>query len=93
MGYAMASGHCIGCQAFIPCFNPAKVPSLRHPKTGQKEPLCPACFDRWNQIHRVEKGLEPFPLQPGAYDACDERELGGGGVYTENGVVHYNTGA
>ena len=74
MGYAMMIGRCINCGNRI-TFNPAKVPSIRHPKTGDKEPLCEACFNKWNEIHRTSKGLAPIPLQPDAYTYCNEAEL------------------
>ena len=75
MGVAFCMGHCINCNALI-SFNPVAVPSIRHPQTGEKEPLCEPCFNKWNVIHRTSKGLEPIPLQPNAYGACDEAELG-----------------
>ena len=72
MGYVTALGHCINCNAPL-TFNPARVPSIR--VNGSREPLCKACFERWNEIHRTSKGLEPVQLHPEAYSACDEREL------------------
>lgn len=74
MGFVMGMGICIGCGANM-TFNPVKVPSIRHPETGEKEPLCRSCFDRWNVIHRICKGLDPIPLQDGAYGSCGEDEL------------------
>ena len=74
MGYAQCTGHCGNCGAFI-MFNPVKVPSVRHPQTNQKVPLCEACFEKWNQMHRLSQGLPPVKLEPDAYGACDEREL------------------
>jgi len=72
MGYVTMLGHCINCARPI-TFNPVKVPSLEY--RGAREPLCKACFERWNEIHRTSKGLEPIPHHPEAYSACDEREL------------------
>jgi len=55
---------CVSCGQMI-SFAPSRVPSIR--VEGRREPLCRGCFDRWNEIHRVSKGLPPVPLQPGAY--------------------------
>jgi Fe-S-cluster-containing dehydrogenase component len=71
MGHVLLMTDCAGCGATMQC-NPYKVPSLR--VTGVKEPICRHCFDRWNQIHRIDKGLEPVALQAGAYDAHDEKD-------------------
>jgi hypothetical protein len=57
-------GECVACAVPL-CFNPHHVPSLR--VNGVREPLCIVCFNRWNEIHRVAKGLEPLPLHPDAY--------------------------
>ncbi len=59
-------GYCAGCEEFI-SFNPDRVPSLR--VEGKKEPICRNCFDRWNQIHRISKGLKPEELNPDAYSS------------------------
>lgn len=72
MGYAFLVCYCINCGARM-CCNPVKVPSIS--VDGRKEPLCRACADKWNQIHRISKGLEPVAIQPDAYEACDENEL------------------
>ena len=55
-------------------FNPVRVPSLM--VNGRREPICEACFNRWNEIHRTSKGLAPQLLAPDAYRECDEYELG-----------------
>ena len=55
---------CIGCNELI-SYNPEKVPSLRI--EGVRHPLCKNCFNRWNKIHRTDKGLEPVYLHPDAY--------------------------
>lgn len=72
MGYCFVIGQCCGCHATI-TFNPVRVPSLR--VNGSKEPLCPGCFARWNEIHRTSKGLEPIEAHPDAWEACHESEL------------------
>jgi hypothetical protein len=72
MGFVYLHCFCIACKAPLAC-NPVKVPSLV--VNGQREPLCRSCFARWNELHRTSKGLDPIPLEPDAYEACDEREL------------------
>ena len=71
MSYMMVVGACVSCRAFI-TFHPDFVPSIR--VEGEREPLCRACFTRWNEIHRVSKGLEPLSLHSQAYvgDPNDE---------------------
>lgn len=71
MVYVMVFGNCISCGVFMG-FNPAKVPSLRI--NDVREPLCLECFNKWNQIHRISKGLEPEPLSPNAYMPQSEIE-------------------
>jgi len=58
-------GGCIACNAII-TFNAEHVPSIR--VNGVREPLCRACFAKWNEIHRISKGLAPEPLHPQAYE-------------------------
>jgi len=70
MAVLFASGHCIACKRFIPCFNPHHVPSLV--VLGLREPLCESCFHRWNEIHRTRKGQKPIPLHPQAYQPAEE---------------------
>lgn len=72
MGYALLICNCCNCGAKVQC-NPLIVPSLM--VSGKKEPLCKTCADKWNEIHRTSKGLEPIPIQPGAYDWVNEHEL------------------
>lgn len=55
---------CGGCGNVI-CYNPDKVPSLRI--NGDREPICEPCFNRWNTIHRTDKGLEAVYKHPDAY--------------------------
>lgn len=66
MAYMSVIADCIACGRKISC-NPNFVPSIR--VNGIKEPLCKNCFKRWNEIHRVSKGLEPIPLHPEAYES------------------------
>jgi hypothetical protein len=63
-GYVMLMCECIACKAPM-IANPNAAPSIR--VNGRREPLCRNCHARWNQIHRVSKGLEPIPLKPNAY--------------------------
>lgn len=72
MGYVFATSPCIAC-GIIFSYNPMRVPSSSV-LTGTREPICPECFERLNKL-RVSKGLEPWPLLPGAYEPCDESEL------------------
>lgn len=65
-------GVCVGCGCPM-SFNPHRVPSLI--VSGVREPLCRSCFEVWNQIHRTDKGLDPIPLHPRAYDFIQEGEL------------------
>jgi len=73
MGYALASGRCIGCDQIF-SFNPVRVPSSSA-VTGEREPICEACVVRINAV-RKKKGLPPVVPLPGAYEAADESELG-----------------
>lgn len=65
MGYMFATSSCVACRALI-TYNPNTVPSLT--VNGHREPLCRTCFNRWNEIHRTSKGLDPVPLNPTAYE-------------------------
>ena len=64
MAFVTVNGHCINCGTVISA-NPDKVPSIR--VDGEREMLCRNCFDQWNEIHRISKGLDPIPLAPDAY--------------------------
>jgi len=55
---------CVSCRVAMTC-SPTHVPSLII--GGVREPLCRACYTRWNEIHRVSKGLEPVPAHPDAW--------------------------
>jgi hypothetical protein len=74
MGYAFATSACFGCQRIF-SYNPMRVPSIRDPHTGSREPLCGHCVERVNP-QRVKNGLAPIVPLPGAYEPCDESELG-----------------
>jgi hypothetical protein len=65
MAYMSCMGPCVGCRRVF-SFNPDRVPSLR--VDGYKQPVCRDCMAKVN-VERKEKGLEPFPVQPGAYEA------------------------
>ena len=73
MGYLMVTSPCIGCKRPF-SYNPMKVPSCSA-VTGKREPICEACVARVNPV-RIKNGLEPIVPLPGAYDPCDESELG-----------------
>lgn len=72
MSVAFVISPCVACHKTIH-FHPHLVPSLRI--NGEREPLCANCFHEWNRIHRIAKGLDPIPLNPLAYEPCDESEL------------------
>jgi hypothetical protein len=72
MGYAIATGRCIGCgQVFS--YNPVRVPSLVI--KGTREPVCRGCVERANP-RRIKNGLPPIVPADDAYDPVDEAELG-----------------
>ena len=64
--YMLLTCHCISCNALM-CCNPDRVPSIR--VEGKREPLCLACFNKWNEIHRTSQGLEARTPHPSAYGA------------------------
>jgi hypothetical protein len=72
MGYAFCTSPCIGCGRVFN-YNPVRVPSVTI--KGSREPICETCVARANPL-RIANGLEPIVPLPGAYDACDESELG-----------------
>ena len=72
MGYAIVTGHCIGCGRLF-SFNPHRVPSTRA-VTGRREPICIDCVERCNPI-RIANGLDPITVLEGAYDPIEESEL------------------
>jgi hypothetical protein len=61
-----ALGPCINCNYLI-CYSPQAAPSIY--VKGNREPICITCFEKWNKIYRVNKGLKPIPLKPNAYGA------------------------
>jgi len=65
MPFMFVIGSCCACGAHL-TFNPTHVPSLR--VNGSREPLCPACHARWNEIHRTSKGLAPVEAHPEAWE-------------------------
>ena len=64
--YMLLHTTCINCRCQV-TVNPDVCPSLRI--NGERQPLCRACFDGWNQIHRIANGLDPVELHPYAYGA------------------------
>jgi hypothetical protein len=72
MSYALLTAHCVSCGVFFTS-NPKYVPSIR--VKGEREPICRSCADRWNEIHRTSKGLDPQPLHPDAYEPIAGEEL------------------
>ena len=71
-GYVFAMGACVACrQPFT--FNPVRVPSLTW--NGTRQPICRACVERINP-KRIANGVPPIEPLPGAYEECEEGELG-----------------
>jgi hypothetical protein len=64
MAWMHAIGNCIFCGDIFD-FNPNLVPSLVI--DGEREPVCRACIEQANPM-RVELGLEPITILPGAYE-------------------------
>ena len=73
MGYVMGMGSCLGCGKVF-TFNPMKVPTIRDPKSGEKEPICGICMHKAN-VRREEMGLPPHHIEPDAYEPANEEEL------------------
>jgi len=74
MGYVMATAPCAGCGRPF-CFHPLRVPSITiNPERG-REPICADCVARVNPM-REKNGLPPIVPLPGAYEPCEEGELG-----------------
>ena len=71
-GYSLMITSCISCDAVF-AGNPKHGPSIS--VEGSREPICRNCFDKWNEIHRTSKGLEPHPLHPKAFEPTEEGEL------------------
>lgn len=65
MSYMLATAHCFGCRMLF-SFNPDLVPSIT--VNGSREPICKHCVERANP-RRIERGLEPILVLPGAYEA------------------------
>ena len=72
--YCFMVGDCINCQKVI-TFNPKYVPSLRVPPKNKREPLCRNCANKWNQIHRTSKGLQPQEIHKDAYKPININKL------------------
>ena len=70
MGYYFATGACGNCRALM-VYNLHYVPVLVT-DTGQRIVICKACHTKWNEIHRISKGLDPQPLHPQAYEPQEE---------------------
>jgi len=72
MMYAYVHSNCAGCQNII-SYHANHVPSITI--DGERRAICQSCFDQWNQIHRIDKGLDPLPIHPNAYEPMEETEL------------------
>jgi len=71
VGYVFVIGNCINCKRQF-TFSPSKVPSIR--VNGIREPVCKTCILQAN-ILRKEKGMDPFSITEGAYEADNENEV------------------
>lgn len=72
MAFALVFSPCVSCGRTFG-YNPNFVPSVK--VNGVREPACQSCIEASNPI-RIANGLDPWVIQPGAYDAVDENELG-----------------
>jgi len=73
MGYVFVTSECCGCNRIF-SYNPLRVPSIKSPYTGEKEPICWECVQQVNP-RRIKNGLPPIEPFPDAYDPIDESEL------------------
>jgi len=73
MGYVFITSACFGCGQIF-SYHPNRVPSIRNPATGSREPICRVCVERVNPM-RVKNGLDPIVPLPGAYEPADENEV------------------
>lgn len=71
MGYVIVMEPCVVCRATF-TFHPNKVPSIR--VRGVRRPICESCVHQVNRA-RENRGLPPFPILPGAYEAADEADI------------------
>ena len=71
MEYAQAFSECFGCKKFF-AYNPHKVPSVIY--KGDRKPICRKCVEEFNP-QRIDNGLEPFKVDPNAYEPIHETEL------------------
>jgi hypothetical protein len=67
VGFAFATGTCLGCNRLF-TFNPVRVPSLGG------HPICRECIEIVNK-ERPRRGLPPWPVPADAYEAVEESEL------------------
>ena len=71
MGYAFVLSPCYACRRLF-TYNPVRVPSVVI--DGVRQPICQDCVELANP-ERVERGLPPIEVLPGAYEAAEEGEL------------------
>ena len=80
-GYAIILAACCACNrpvtAHIEYAPSLRIKDGKPDPNGKREPVCETCFNLWNQIHRINKGLEPVPLHPQAYGIIDLSKQGG----------------
>ena len=71
MGYAIATGSCIGCKKLFG-YNPHKVPSI--PIGGVRQAICRSCAGIVQENQRRD-GLPVTEIHPEAYEPIHESEL------------------
>lgn len=71
MGYAFSLSACYACRRLF-TYNPVRVPSVV--VDGVRQPVCQDCVELASP-QRVERGLPPIEVPPGAYEAAEEGEL------------------
>ena len=74
MGEIYAAAQCFICQQKF-TFNALKCPSVKHPKTGDKHPICRSCMDLVNR-KREQRGMKPFKILEGAYEPYVHHDTG-----------------
>lgn len=69
MGYVIAMAECWACGRTFG-FNPELVPSVRDPRTDEREPICQDCVRRANEA-RARVGMKLIEPIRGAYEPVE----------------------
>lgn len=76
MAWMSCIANCCACGALF-SFNPDRVPSIRGfykagrfvpDQSGEREPVCRPCAEKFNKIRKDAK-MPEMPILPGAYEA------------------------